>query len=76
MPVWISRAKIVVAAIAIVLLAIVILQNTEAVETRLLFAKITMPRAALLLVIAAIGFAAGLLVGTFGPRGGTRKPKG
>lgn len=45
-----------------VLVVIVVLQNTQAVETRFLFATIVMPRAVLLLVSAAIGFVLGVLV--------------
>ena len=44
-----------------VLVVIVVLQNTEAVETQLLFATVTMPRAVLLLTTALIGFALGIL---------------
>jgi uncharacterized integral membrane protein len=41
---------------------IVILQNMEVVETRLLFFTVSMPRALLLALTALAGFAAGLLV--------------
>jgi lipopolysaccharide assembly protein A len=40
---------------------IVILQNTEPVETRVLFLSVTMPRAVLLLVTTVIGFLLGIL---------------
>ena len=43
------------------LVAIVALQNTEAVETHILFATVTMPRAVLLLTTSLIGFALGIL---------------
>jgi hypothetical protein len=39
-----------------------VLQNTEAVETKILFINITMPRAALLFVNLVIGFVVGFLV--------------
>ena len=48
------------ALIAIVL--IVIFQNTEPVETKLLFFTVIMPRAALLAVTMLIGVATGILV--------------
>ena len=52
-----------VALLVLVLLAIVlVMQNTQAVETRLLFATVTMPRAALLGLTLLIGFACGILV--------------
>lgn len=48
---------------AIALVAIVILQNTQAVETKVLFMTIVMPRAALLAVTLLIGIAAGVFFG-------------
>jgi len=53
---------IIIAVLAIVVL-IVALQNTANVETRLLFATVTMPRAILLFVMLAIGFVIGWLTG-------------
>jgi uncharacterized integral membrane protein len=52
-----------VAGIAIggIVLLIIVLQNTDAVETRLLFVTLTMPRAVLLFSTTAIGFVLGLL---------------
>ena len=52
---WVS---IVVLCLIIV---IVVLQNTESVETRILFASITMPRAVLLCSTTLIGFALGVI---------------
>ena len=50
-------------AIALAVLAIVlILQNLEPVETRLLFVTMVMPRAALLAVTMLIGIATGVLL--------------
>jgi uncharacterized integral membrane protein len=40
---------------------IVVLQNTQAVETKILFLTITMPRAALLFGTFLIGFGLGVL---------------
>ncbi len=45
--------------VAAILLIVVILQNIEAVSTRLLFVTIKMPRAALLFIAVAIGFLLG-----------------
>jgi uncharacterized integral membrane protein len=41
-----------------------VVQNTETVATRLLFATIEMPRALLLFITLAIGVVIGLIVGT------------
>lgn len=57
-----QRLKLVTVAILTILLLIVVAQNTEPVETRLLFATVTMPRAALLAITGGLGFAVGLLV--------------
>lgn len=56
-----QRFKIIVVAVLTIVLLIVVAQNTEPVETRLLFATVTMPRAALLVITGMIGFAIGLL---------------
>lgn len=57
-----SRIKIVIIAVLALLVLIVVLQNTKSVETKILFVTIEMPRAALLLVAAAVGFVLGFLV--------------
>lgn len=54
------RIKLVFIAILLILIAIIILQNTESVETQLLFYTLTMPRALLLLCTALLGFIVGL----------------
>lgn len=56
-----TRFKLLVAVVAALLLLVVILQNTEQVETRVLFTTLTMPRAALLGLAALIGFTLGLV---------------
>ena len=56
-----KRLRLIVTLVLAVLVVIVVLQNTDAVETRLLFATVTMPRAVLLLTTALIGFALGIL---------------
>jgi uncharacterized integral membrane protein len=56
-----NKIKIVVLAILVLLIVIVVFQNTEPVETKILFLKLTMPRAAMLFVTLVIGFALGVL---------------
>ena len=56
-----TRFKLFVAVVAALLLVVVVLQNTEPVETRILFMTVTMPRAALLGFAALIGFTLGLM---------------
>ena len=63
-----KRFKMISIAVLTVLGVIIILQNTEQVETRILFLSITMPRAVLLMGTTLIGFALGVLVALFFPR--------
>ncbi|MCA9284505.1 MAG: DUF1049 domain-containing protein [Phycisphaerales bacterium] len=56
-PRWKLKAGVIV--VAVVVLLIVMLQNREPVETRLLFARMTMPLALLLLLTMVVGFALG-----------------
>jgi uncharacterized integral membrane protein len=58
----VTRAKLVIAGILALLLLIVILQNTAAVETKILFVTLTMPRAVLLLGTTLVGFILGVLM--------------
>jgi putative membrane protein len=60
-----NRFKMISIAVLTLLGIIIILQNTEQVETRLLFLSITMPRAILLMGTTLIGFALGILVSLF-----------
>jgi putative membrane protein len=60
-----NRFKMISIAILTVLGVIIILQNTEPVETKLLFLSIVMPRAILLMGTTLIGFALGILVSFF-----------
>lgn len=46
----------------VILLAVVVLQNSQDMETRLVFFDVTMPRALLLLLTLLIGFALGITV--------------
>ena len=61
--VLIQKIKIVVVASLALLVVIVVLQNTEVVETKILFTTISMPRAALLFGTLIIGFVIGVLTG-------------
>ena len=56
-----KRAKIIAAVIAAILIVVVVLQNTQPVETRILVSTVTMPRAALLFVTFAVGYVLGLV---------------
>ena len=58
-----QKAKIAGVVIVALLLLIVIIQNTESVDTKLLFVTISMPRALLLVVMTLIGIAIGVLIG-------------
>ena len=66
------KPKLVALAVCTLLAVIVAAQNTESVDTRLLFVTVTMPRALLLIITLLIGTATGLLVGT---RLGSNDPK-
>ena len=60
-----TKLKIILVAVVGLLTLIVVLQNTDAVETKLLFVSVTMPRAALLFGAFLIGFLLGVLCGHF-----------
>lgn len=55
-----TKMKLVIALVIVVLTTIVFYQNLEPMEARLLFMTIAMPRAALLGLTLLIGFAAGV----------------
>ena len=57
-----KRMKLIGALMGILLIVIVILQNTQPVATRLLFITITMPNAVLVGLSLLVGLAAGILV--------------
>ena len=56
-----TKVRLFVAAVLVVLALIVVLQNTAAVETRILHLTLTMPRAALLFGALIVGFVLGQL---------------
>lgn len=57
-----TKLKGSLAVVLILLVLIVVFQNREPVETKFLFASITMPQAALLSVTLLIGIAVGMLL--------------
>jgi putative membrane protein len=56
-----QKVKMVIIIVISLLALIVFLQNTEVVETRLLFMRVAMPRALLLISTFIIGFVAGII---------------
>ena len=60
-----GKIRNIIIALLVVLAIIVILQNTQAVETKLLFVTVTMPRALLLMVTFLVGLAVGFILSGF-----------
>ena len=56
-----KRAKMIGILILALSVGIIVLQNTESVQTKILFFTFTMPRAVLLFLTALIGFIMGVL---------------
>lgn len=56
------KAKMIAALLLVAVVFVVVLQNTQPVETRFLFMAETMPRAVLLIITLLIGIAVGILV--------------
>jgi len=59
------KVKIIAIIIILLLALIVSLQNTQAVETKLLFLTITMPRVLLLMLTFIMGFIGGLITTSY-----------
>lgn len=55
-----QKIKFTAVAVLALMVLIVVLQNTESVDTRVLFLTITMPRAALLFGALVVGFIIGI----------------
>lgn len=55
------KFRLICAAVLALIALIIVVQNTEPVETRLLFVTLTMPRAFLLMGTTIIGFILGVL---------------
>ena len=56
-----QKVKLIILLVLAALAIILVLQNTQAVDTRLFFVTVTMPRAALLILTLLMGFACGIL---------------
>ena len=54
--------KLITASILAILVAVLVFQNTEPVETHLLFGTVAMPHAVLIFISSAAGFALGVLL--------------
>lgn len=70
-----KTVRLVVLIIVVILLAIIIIQNREPVRTHFLFATVEMPHILLLLVTAAAGFVAGLMVALLSERKKAKQEK-
>jgi len=55
-----SRIKLIIISVLVVIAAVVTVQNTQQVDTHILFFTVSMPRAVLLLLMGLIGFAIGV----------------
>ena len=64
-----SKLRIAGIAIAAILLLVIVLQNTEAVETKILFMAITVPRAVLLFGTTVVGYVLGIFTAARFSRG-------
>lgn len=53
--------RLIAVGVIAILAVILVLQNTDSVETRILFASVTMPRAVLLSITFLLGVVVGLL---------------
>ena len=60
-----KKVKVVAIIVILLLALIVFLQNTQAVETKLLFLTITMPRVLLLMLTFIMGFIGGLITASY-----------
>jgi len=69
-------AKIIAVLVFVLLILIVILQNTEEVETKLLFITMDMPRALLLFINLLIGYLLGIVTMVVLRRRMANTPKG
>ena len=56
-----KKTKNIITLVISLLILIIVLQNTQSVETELLFMKVTMPRALLLFIILLVGFVVGIV---------------
>ena len=59
------RTKLITIAVIVFLSMIIVLQNTEPVETHILFFTIKMPRAVFIVGTTSVGFVLGVLTSLF-----------
>ena len=57
-----TKVKLIVISILAVLVLVLVFQNIQEVQTRIFFARLTMPLAGLLALMTGIGFGLGWLV--------------
>ncbi|MDT8301668.1 MAG: lipopolysaccharide assembly protein LapA domain-containing protein [Sedimentisphaerales bacterium] len=57
-----KKAKLVAIIVLSILIFIIFLQNTESVETKILFMQVSMPRAILLILTFIVGLVAGTII--------------
>ena len=55
-----NKTKLIIIGVLIIIAAVVTIQNTQPVNTHILFFTFTMPRAFIMLLMALIGFAVGV----------------
>jgi len=60
-----KKVKVIAIIVILLLALIVFLQNTQTVETRLLFMTIAMPRVLLLMLTFIMGFISGLITASY-----------
>jgi uncharacterized integral membrane protein len=60
-PSLLQRLKIIAVAVVALFVLIIVLQNTDSVETKVLFVSVTMPRAVLLFGALIAGFILGIV---------------
>lgn len=68
-----QRMKSILIIVILAFFCIVFLQNTQSVETRILFMSVVMPRAILLIITLLIGFVLGLIFPFFIKRSKQKK---
>jgi uncharacterized integral membrane protein len=70
------KVKLIAIIVVSILTIVILLQNTEPVQSRILFATVQMSRALLMMLTFVLGFIVGILVPTYFLRktGGKAKP--
>ena len=69
------KAKLIAIVLVSILTIVILLQNTEPVQARVLFATVQMSRALLMMLTFVLGFIVGILVPTYFLRKTGSKPK-